>query len=72
MGFIIALFTIEFIDYLRLAVYFLIAFLTAGIIGSWELPAVNSINIYSSRKSPIIFSNIFILSFLLINLGLES
>jgi membrane protein required for beta-lactamase induction len=72
MGFVIAFFAIELVSYFGLAVCFLMAFLAAGIIGSWELPVVNGINVYSSWKSSIVFSNILILFFLLVSLGLES
>jgi hypothetical protein len=48
------------------------AFFTIGVIGSRESSIVNSVNVYPSRLSAIILSNVVILFLALVCLGLVS
>jgi hypothetical protein len=48
------------------------AFFTIGVIGSRESSVVNSVNVYPSRLSAVVLSNIVILFLALIYLGLVS
>jgi hypothetical protein len=68
VGFIITFFTIESIGNLKTVIYFLIAFLTIGVISSYKLLFSDIINIYFSRLSTIIFSDIVILFLSLVSL----
>jgi hypothetical protein len=68
VGFIITFLTIESIGNLRTVIYFLIAFFSIGVISSYELLFNNIINIYFSRLSIIIFSDIVILFLSLVSL----
>jgi hypothetical protein len=68
VGFIITFFTIESIGNFKIVIYFLIAFLTIGVINFCKLFFNDIVNIYFFRLSTVIFSDIVILFLSLVSL----